>query len=105
MVVAAGAVALDLQAAVHAEVGQLAFAAGQGAFTAGALVAPQRLERPRSLHLLLPPPFEAALEVVAGLGERFQLGQQRLQAGPIDELLQLRCLGEQGEVGDQDGAH
>jgi hypothetical protein len=45
MVVAAGAVALDLQAAVHAEVGQLAFAAGQGAFTAGALVAPQRLER------------------------------------------------------------
>jgi hypothetical protein len=45
------------------------------------------------------------LEVVAGLGERFQLGQQRLQAGPIDELLQLRCLGEQGEVGDQAGAH
>ena len=35
MAVAAAAVALDLQAAVHAEVGQLAFAAGQGAFTAG----------------------------------------------------------------------
>jgi len=40
--------------------------------------APAPGARPRSIHFLLPPPFEAALEVVAGLSERFQLGQQRL---------------------------
>ena len=56
--------------------------------------------------LLLPPhPLEAALEAVPRLGERFQLGEQRLQAGAIDELLLPRCLREQGEVGDQAGAH
>jgi hypothetical protein len=86
VVVAAGAVAVDLQAPVHAEVGQLAVTAAQGAFTAEALAAAQRLQRSLVADLAL------ALLLGSGLLRLLaqQVGVQPADQGPAAEE------GEQG---------